>query len=436
MSQQQCAVKDCKRSSRTICQCCNQNLCRDHFNQHDDMLNSQLNPLTDEINALSDRLSAIKIERLTNESRKKLDKWRSDCYKIIDQYYEMKCIELEQFIGRHIDEQREAFIKIRSKMNELIENQETTKRDIQMLTTAIGQLQNQMNQIENTSCEIEVHPLVIDRNLIKVKQPYQTQITFTLSNLSSPYQIKNLPNRLCDMLCSNERFLMVYIEPCLYLINHQLEIIKDQRFNSDSIKDICWSLALNQFILVCEDDIFLIDENTMSIEPVRDIKDNNWWTGTCSNTSLYLSKDVVDSSIYEFDLLPSIRFKTVHKINNLKNHDERIDSIVYNNETLALTTNNESNQTKYFELRSLKTFSLIWSLKLTVEYDTRALRCCLLPCNEWLVADWYTSSLFHITNEGKMKEKHQYKSEPLNINLFRSNMLLIGTRNGVHFHKL
>jgi len=149
MSQQQCAIKDCKRSSRTICQCCNQNLCRDHFNQHDDMLNSQLNPLTDEINALSDRLSAIKIERLTSESRKKLDKWRSDCYKIIDQYYEMKCIELEQFIGRHINEQREAVIKIRSKMNELIEKQETTKHDIQMLTTAIGQLQNQMNQIEN-----------------------------------------------------------------------------------------------------------------------------------------------------------------------------------------------------------------------------------------------------------------------------------------------
>ncbi len=61
---QRCAIQDCKRASRTLCQCCNQNLCRDHFNEHDDLLNSQLNPLTDEMNVLSDRLRAINIDKI------------------------------------------------------------------------------------------------------------------------------------------------------------------------------------------------------------------------------------------------------------------------------------------------------------------------------------------------------------------------------------
>ncbi|CAF4136973.1 unnamed protein product, partial [Adineta steineri] len=61
---QPCAIKTCKRASRTLCHCCNQNLCRDHFVEHDDLLNSQLNPLTDEVNALSDRLTAINLNKI------------------------------------------------------------------------------------------------------------------------------------------------------------------------------------------------------------------------------------------------------------------------------------------------------------------------------------------------------------------------------------
>src|SRR5947207_1161481 len=120
---QQCAIKDCKRASRTLCHCCNQNLCRDHFNQHDDLLNSHLIPLTDEINALADRLTTININKITNASHQKLNQWRIDSHKIIDQFYEEKCQELYQYVIGNIDKQRKSVVNLHFKMAELIEKQ-------------------------------------------------------------------------------------------------------------------------------------------------------------------------------------------------------------------------------------------------------------------------------------------------------------------------
>ncbi|CAF1564779.1 unnamed protein product, partial [Rotaria sordida] len=52
---QPCAIDGCKRTSRALCHCCQQDLCIFHLNEHNDLLNSQLNPLVDEINTLGDR---------------------------------------------------------------------------------------------------------------------------------------------------------------------------------------------------------------------------------------------------------------------------------------------------------------------------------------------------------------------------------------------
>ena len=92
---QQCALDSCKRAARTLCQCCDQYLCREHFIEHDDLLNSQMNPLVDEINVLHDRITAIDVDKLTAESRRKLDQWRIDCHNAIDLFYERKCQEID-----------------------------------------------------------------------------------------------------------------------------------------------------------------------------------------------------------------------------------------------------------------------------------------------------------------------------------------------------
>jgi hypothetical protein len=65
---------------------------------HNGILVSKLNPLSDEINALGDRLNRMNIQQT-------LDKWRLDCHKKIDYFFEQKCQELEQTITAKTDGQ-------------------------------------------------------------------------------------------------------------------------------------------------------------------------------------------------------------------------------------------------------------------------------------------------------------------------------------------
>jgi replication fork clamp-binding protein CrfC len=99
-----------------------------------------LNPLADEINTLADRLKAINVDRITNDSRQKLNQWRINCHKKIDEFYEEKCKELDRYVNESVNEQRKAVSNLRSKMSELIEKQETTKHDIDFLTSGIQTL--------------------------------------------------------------------------------------------------------------------------------------------------------------------------------------------------------------------------------------------------------------------------------------------------------
>ncbi len=242
MSQQPCAIRDCKRASRTLCHCCNQNLCRDHFNEHDDLLNSYLNPLADEINALADRLTAINIDKITNNSRQKLDQWRIDCHQIIDQFYEEKCKELHRYANDNIDEQRKAIADLRSKMTELIEKQETTKNDINSLTSAIRTLERQLNEIEHIRLQVDIRPLMIDKNLIQVVRLKKHQ--FNLLKLPPPHLTISRANGYDSLATSSDRFLLVHNGSNLYLIDEYLSIVKQSKWSDEGIEDMCCSSTL------------------------------------------------------------------------------------------------------------------------------------------------------------------------------------------------
>jgi hypothetical protein len=76
---QPCAIIDCKRASR------------------------------------ADRLTSLTLDKVTDNSRHKLNQQRIDCYGTIDQFYEQKC-------------------------QELIDREETMKNDIDLVSSAIRTL--------------------------------------------------------------------------------------------------------------------------------------------------------------------------------------------------------------------------------------------------------------------------------------------------------
>ncbi|CAF1353277.1 unnamed protein product [Rotaria sp. Silwood1] len=431
---QSCAIKTCKRASRTLCHCCNENLCRDHFNEHDDLLNSQLNPLSDKVNALSDRLTAINIDKINNEHRQQVNQWRIDCHEAIDLFYEQKCQELDQYVTKKLDEQRREIADLRLTMTELIDRQETTKNDINSLTLAIHTLEQKMNEIEQIHIQIDLHSLEIDNNLIQIKKPKLNH--FDLLNLPPVYGTINRTRTSYNSLVGNDRFLLTCIDSNLCLIDKNLSVVKQKKWNYGDIEDMCWSEVLERFFVILKQNIMLLDENTMSIKQVQQLTDANWNSCECSDESLYLSRCNWDSSVLEFSLLPSIQFVKLWKTTDKLEQKQRIDAIVYNRGTLALAINDQSNEAKLIELRSSKTFNIFWAIQLDVSYNTGVVRCCRLSHDDWLLVDWPASHLFHITNGGELKGTNEYKPMPFNMNVFGSNILAILTDTTINFHKL
>jgi len=101
-----------------------------------------------------------------------------------------------------------------------------------------------------------------------------------------------------------------------------------------------------------------------------------------------------------------------------------------------MTINNRLEKSLQIELRSAETLDCIWSLRLdTVCKQNLVFRCCLLTDDEWLVMDYETNRLLHITEDGKLKATIPYEGIPRCANLF-ANMLVISTNGGVTFHQL
>jgi hypothetical protein len=62
------------------------------------------------------------------------------------------------------------------------------------------------------------------------------------------------------------------------------------------------------------------------------------------------------------------------------------------------------NKKFFIKLRSLTTFDRLWLRGFSIEYTERKLQCCLTNWNVRMVADWGSSSILHITENGNIKE--------------------------------
>ncbi len=271
---QSCAIVTCRRSSRALCQCCNQYLCRDHFIEYDDLLNLKVNLLVDQINELTNRLNDFDINQLMIYPFEKLNKWRDDCYRIIEFYYEQKCQELNRFIGQILNQQHEEISKLRFQISELINKQETTHNHIKLLTSSIETLKQKMNEIAQMFIQVNTIPYIINNDLINFKQSQPHQLNLITLLLPDPIIIRS--DKSSTALASNEQYLLIHQNSNLCLINDELSIITQKEWIYDSIIHMCWSSVLNSFIIITAFDVFLIDEDLISIKCVETIEGRFW----------------------------------------------------------------------------------------------------------------------------------------------------------------
>ena len=431
---QNCTLDKCTRIARGLCDCCHQQLCIQHLSEHNAALINQLNPLTDEFNALSDRLNTLNIQSITDESRRKLEHWRDRSHQQIDRLFEQKCEELDRIMNEKIQKQREEVTHLQSKIAEIIRNQETTRQQIDSLKATIHVIKEKMNELENTSFRVITQRLIIDGAMISIESTIGHELD--LSNLPSSCKTISRPAGSKLSICASDKYLLIHQKPNLCLVDREMNVVKEMLWNYEYIWDMCWCSTLDRFIVNEGGNIFLVDENTMTIDKVETIEERRWLSCTTSEKCLFLSTDTFGSIVKKYDLLPSIKLVTEWKSPFTCTNDEVIHSIKYNNERLGLLIRNKLEKSLRMELRSANTLDRIWLLKFdTVCEQTYVFRCCSLICNEWLVADYEKKRLLQVTKDGKLKAVVPYENIPYYPTLFK-NMLAISAYSSIDIYKL
>ncbi|CAF3318505.1 unnamed protein product [Rotaria socialis] len=432
---QSCPIEKCTRKSRGLCDCCEKNLCLQHLNEHNTLLLSKLNPLVDEVNELEDRLKTLNMETLICASREKLERWRKDCYEKIDSFFEKKSQMLNEIIQQEVDQQRQELNQIHIKINELMNAQETTRQEIDLFTSTIRQLKTNMEYIEKTYCKIDTRPLLIEDTFVLIKKMAKHELD--LSTLSPAYKTINRPEKSFISLAANDQHLLIHQDPNLCFYDLEMNLVKQTLWSHGEFWEMCWSKAIQKFIILGVNSIFLLDEDTMSIDNVYTIEGRTWLSCTCSDRVFYASTHESGASIMEFTLSPSIEFikEWKHPITCTK--DEIIYDMAHKNENLAVLVGNRSDQSLRIELRYVETLDCIWTLDLRIKrVQNLVFRFSPLTCNEWLVVDYQNGKLIQISRDGKLKISIQYHTVPRRAILFDMNKLLVSAENTVYVHTI
>jgi hypothetical protein len=389
----------------------------------------------DTMNTLINRLQTINIQKTVDFYREKLEEWRLDSHKKIDEFIQQKYQELNRLLADKIDEEREDINQFQSKIAKHIHEQQVTREDIYDLTSISDYLERQINNIEENFIEIYTYPLVLDNHLINIRGNNEQE--YDLSILSSIYKTINRPDGSYRVIACNDRNLLIHQVPNLCLVNQDLEIFKRILWRYGVIYDISWSVTLDEFIVITEKNIFFVNENTMLIEKVKIPEKRKWLSCTCSDKFLFLSTNEWGSSITKISINPSKILNKQSQSSNICQIDEYIDVITYNKQKLAMIIKNNSNKTIRIELRSSETFDRVWSLPLDAVWNpNKPLRCCPFIDEDWLVADHDTGRLLLITKAGKMKSAVPYNTIPYYVTLFGTNILAVSAKCGINLHNL
>lgn len=378
------------------------------------MSDSQSNSENNMVNLYNKRLKDFNIDEKTDETNKKLEQWRDECHKTIDEFYERKSEELKSYVDQFRTNYEETKARIQTNISKL-DNQENT--DIR--TTVINSIEQDLNDIEQTSLQIQIRSLKLNENYIFIEKQFDIQKI--LSNKSQFLYT----NDSSSAIASNDKYILIHQHPYLCLIDQDFKIIKQNLWSNGWIRDMCWSKFNQYFIIVAADNIYCINEAFQKLSLLNEDLKQLWFSCTCSDEHLYLSTHEWGSSIYQLNLSSPNEVVKQWKSPLTCEDYQGINDIKYNNETIALAVKDPKENKKFMVLKSVKTFETIWSLELSIGSNIRLFTCCPINSDEWLLVDGTNSHIYHITKDGKFKTNIRYPTVPYRANAFNSNTLAI-----------
>ncbi|CAF1620874.1 unnamed protein product [Rotaria magnacalcarata] len=187
----------CKNEACASCYHCSRDLCLDHLTQHaqliDALTRSTLEDYFTILTNLSTRLQSLTIStNILNEPFKKIEQWRTDAYRKIDDIVEKKCqeikikiVEYRQIFDTIRNEQLEKVARYRQKIAELFRKIQVSNKDMSGLRKSIEQIQNDSNIFDRHSIEvISNRPLIHSIDIRMRLNDWRSSSTLSTSSSS------------------------------------------------------------------------------------------------------------------------------------------------------------------------------------------------------------------------------------------------------------
>lgn len=407
-----CSVHQCKSLPYNLCNHCDNHFCQDHSNEHENRCSKTVSYLTDTIDKLLIRISSVKPHGL-----QQLERWREEAHQSIDRYCDKK---RHDFIEKKQENLKNELNHLQNTLNESIENDSDEYNEINHDLQLV-----EVKLIELEHFRLSIRPLIIEENLVK------SQNLFPLPHAHYSIHLK-AGNE--SSIGSNERHLLVEREGrYLSLIDQNFDIINEILFYHDGVHSIFWSSTINRFIIITFKKVFILDEKTMMLEECSISFNIDWWRGTCSDDTLFLSSVEWGSSIHEFDLRSSFQFIKAWHSPITCEKDEIICDLKYNNGFLAIPIFKKHKEQSRLDLRSSTTFDCIWSSRIHG-------RCCCCSINgdQWLVMDHDGYQFFHISADGRLlkKDKYEHHQQLEDITIWNENTIVILTKKTINLHEI
>jgi hypothetical protein len=430
----QCTTDKCPRLSRALCNCCDKYLCLEHLKDHADRLNEQLTPIGDQFNQLAEELNKITLGETS--FIKELDQWCFRAHQNIDHFYQRKRKEFEQFLKEVKQKEERELQKVRDQFKQILEQEEATQENIQLLNNTLRSIEQQIYSIRNQ--DFVLPPLVINEDLCSFT-PKEVKHQ-NLLPLSSPCQTIIKKETSWLSIAANEKHILISQSSKLCLLNREMKIEKEIAWSYDQIWDMFFSTSLNRFIILTQQDLFNLDGQTMNLikYPIFDHINTKrkWYCGTTHFQTLFLSMTNSGSSIYEFQMFPSLQFSKEWQSPLSCAKDEYIYDLRSNNSSLGIIILNKKLDETRLELRSLTTLEQQWSYKITSASGIHRIRCCPLLHNQWLGIDAMKSLLLHIDANGTLIKQEKYDPSPRHIVQLDKYLLVVSTMKTFNLHQL
>jgi hypothetical protein len=412
---QSCSVHQCHSFPHSVCNHCDHHFCDDHSNEHENRCSQTLPYLTHTIDKLIVRISSVEPYCL-----EQLEQWRKEAYQSIDRYYYIKRQDLIETKQENLKKELD---NLRNKLDELVPEEDSVHDQLKQINHDIQLIEVKLIELEHL--RLKLRPLVIDENLVAIQQ---------LFPLPHAYHTLHLKAGNESAIGTNERHLLVERDGnYLCLINRNFTIAHEMPFIHEGIHSICWSSTINRFIIITFKEIFILDEKTMLLETCCISLKEDWWRGTCSDDTLFLSSAEWGSSIHEFDLRSEFQFVKTWHTPVTCGKDEVICDLKYNNGFLAIPIYNKHKEESRLELRSSTTLDCIWSIHI----HGRS-RCCSINGDQWMVMDHDHYRFFHISADGRLlnTDKYEHHNRLEDVTTWNENNIVVLTKKTINIHEI